>query len=152
MGIGDIGSLAGYLPVAWVVAAVLLAIIEALTMGLATIWFAIGAAVAAVTAMLGANAAVQVAVFLVVSILTLLLTRPIAIKKLKVGREKNVTQQMEGRRGIVVEAMAPFSAGLVKVGGVIWTAVGEDSAGEIDKGEEVVIVRIEGVKVIVKRA
>jgi membrane protein implicated in regulation of membrane protease activity len=152
MGIGDIGFFMDYLPVVWIVAAVILAIIEACTLGLATIWFAIGAAVAAVAALLGAGLPAQTAVFLVVSILMLLLTRPVAVKKLKVGREKNVTEQMEGRLGVVTEALTPFGSGLVKVGGALWTAVCEDPAARMEKGMEVVVVRIEGVKVIVRPA
>jgi membrane protein implicated in regulation of membrane protease activity len=149
MGVYDIIN---YLPVIWIVIAVILAIVEALTMGLATIWFAIGAAVTAVSALLGASFPVQVAVFFVVSILLLLLTRPIAVKKLKVGREKNITEQMEGRQGVMTEALVPFGTGLVKVGGVFWTAVGEDPAIGIEKDTVVEAVRIEGVKLIVKPA
>jgi membrane protein implicated in regulation of membrane protease activity len=150
MGIRDLAFLAAYMPVIWIVAAVILALVEAATLGLTTIWFAIGAVAAAIAALLDANFFIQVVVFLVVSVLALLFTRPAAIKHLKVGREKNVTEQMEGRQGIVTEAVVPFGAGLVKVGGVFWTAVGEDPAIGIEKGRTVVVVRIEGVKLVVK--
>jgi membrane protein implicated in regulation of membrane protease activity len=152
MGINIIEFLLDFLPIIWIVIAVILVIIEALTLGLATIWFAIGAVVAAVAAMLGANIPVQIAVFFIVSILTLLFTRPIAVEKLRVGREKNVTEQMEGKRGVMTEALLPFGTGLVKVGGVFWTAVGEDPAIGIEKDAVVIAVRIEGVKLIVKPA
>jgi membrane protein implicated in regulation of membrane protease activity len=134
----------------WIVAAVILALIEAVTLGLTTIWFAIGAVAAAIAALLGAGFVVQVVIFLAVSVLALLFTRPAAIKHLKVGREKNVTEQMEGRQGIVTEAVVPFGTGLVKVGGVYWTAVGESPALEIEKDRTVAVVRIEGVKLVVK--
>jgi membrane protein implicated in regulation of membrane protease activity len=150
MGIRDLAFLAAYLPVIWIVVAVILALVEAVTLGLTTIWFAVGAVAAALAALLGANFPVQLAVFLIVSVLSLLFTRPVAVKRLKVGREKNVTEQMEGRQGIVTEAVVPFGTGLVKVGGVFWTAVGEDPAIGIEKGRTVVAVRIEGVKLVVK--
>jgi membrane protein implicated in regulation of membrane protease activity len=152
MGSVNIGFLLDYLPVIWIAVAVLLAIIEAFTLGLTTIWFAIGSVVAALAAMLGAGFLAQTAVFLIVSILTLLLTRPVAVKKLKIGREKNVTEQMKGKLGVVTEALIPFGSGLVKVGGAFWTAVSEDPAIRMESGTEVVVVRIEGVKVIVKPA
>jgi membrane protein implicated in regulation of membrane protease activity len=150
MGSIDLGFLLNYLPVVWIAIAVILAIIEGLTLGLATIWFAIGAAVAAVAALLGANFPVQVAVFFVVSILTLLFTRPIAVEKLRVGREKNVTEQMEGKQGVMTEPLIPFGTGLVKIGGMSWTAVGEEPAIGIEKDVVVEVVRIEGVKLIVR--
>jgi membrane protein implicated in regulation of membrane protease activity len=87
MGIGDIGFLLDYMPIVWIAVAVIMAVAEALTLGLATIWFAIGAAVAAVAALLDAGFPIQVAVFLAVSVVTLLLTRPVAVRKLKIGRE-----------------------------------------------------------------
>jgi membrane protein implicated in regulation of membrane protease activity len=148
--IGDIRFLFYNLPVIWIAVALILAIVEALTMGLATIWFAIGAAAAAVVAIIGGSFPVQMAVFFAVSILTLLFTRPIAVKKLRVGHEKNVTEQMEGKQGIVTEALRPFETGVVKVGGIFWTAVGEEPTISIEKGTVVVAVRIEGVKLIVR--
>jgi membrane protein implicated in regulation of membrane protease activity len=152
MGIFDISFWGSYLPIIWIAAAVLLGLIEAGTLGLTTIWFAIGAIIAAVAALLGAGFLAQIAVFLAVSVLTLIFTRPIASKKLKVGREKNVTEQMEGKPGLVTEAVTPFGTGLVKVGGVIWTAVGESPELMIEKGAHVTVAGIEGVKLVVKPA
>jgi membrane protein implicated in regulation of membrane protease activity len=73
------------------------------------------------------------------------------VKKLKVGREKNNIEQLEGRIALVTEKVEPFKSGLVKVNGVIWTAVGDnETAFSASAGEEVEIVRVEGVKLIVK--
>jgi membrane protein implicated in regulation of membrane protease activity len=73
------------------------------------------------------------------------------VKKLKIGREKNVTEQIEGRRGLVTETIKPFGSGLVKVDGVIWTAIGEYPEVMIQTGCRIQVVRIEGVKLIVKQ-
>jgi membrane protein implicated in regulation of membrane protease activity len=135
----------------WIIVAIALAVIEGFTLGLVTIWFTVGAAAAAVVALVNDNIAVQIAVFFVVSIVLLIFTRPILVKKLKVGREKNNIELLEGRTGLVMETIEPFGSGLVKVNGVTWTAVGEDSGFAADSGSEVVIVRIEGVKLIVKK-
>jgi membrane protein implicated in regulation of membrane protease activity len=74
------------------------------------------------------------------------------VKKLRVGREKNVTEAMEGKTGIVTESIEAYGKGLVKVGGIEWTAVGESPDFAADKGTEVRILRVEGVKVVVEEA
>jgi membrane protein implicated in regulation of membrane protease activity len=152
MGIGDIAFWADHLPLIWIGVAVVLALIEAATLGLTTIWFAIGAVVAVFAALLDQSFFAQVAVFFAVSALTLIFTRPVAVKRLALRREKNVTEQMEGKAGILTEAVPPFGTGLVKVGGVLWTAVGEEPARGLEKGVPIVVVRIEGVKLVVRPA
>jgi membrane protein implicated in regulation of membrane protease activity len=147
----DIGSqLAGHMAIVWIVIAIIFAAIEGFTLGLVTIWFTIGAAAATVVAFVGGDPLTQIAVFFIVSIVLLIFTRPILVKKLKVGREKNNIEQLEGSVALVTEAVEPFKSGLVKVNGVVWTAVGEEQGFACDAGEEVEIVRVEGVKLIIK--
>jgi membrane protein implicated in regulation of membrane protease activity len=134
----------------WIVVAVALAVIEGFTLGLVTIWFTIGGAAAVASALLGAGVPIQIAVFFIVSIALLLFTRPILVKKLKVGKEKNVIEQLEGKTGLVTEEIGPFQSGLVKVNGIVWTAVGETNAVAAAAGAEVEILRVEGVKLIVR--
>jgi membrane protein implicated in regulation of membrane protease activity len=135
----------------WIIIAIVLAAIEGFTLGFVTIWFTIGAAAAALVAFAGGDLATQLIVFFAVSIVLLIFTRPILVKKLKVGREKNNIELLEGKVGLVTEAIAPFQSGLVKVNGVIWTAIGDDTEFSSDAGSEVEIVRVEGVKLIVKK-
>jgi membrane protein implicated in regulation of membrane protease activity len=144
------GAWIEFMPVIWIGVLAVMVLIEVLTQGLTTIWFAIGAAAAALVAMVWENPLAQFVMFLAVSILMICFTRPIAVQKLQVGREKNVTDQMAGRTGLVTETAPPFGTGLVKVGGVIWTAVGETPELEIPQGSRVRVVRIEGVKIIVR--
>jgi len=134
----------------WIIVAVVFAVIEGIVSGLVTIWFTIGGAAAAALAAGGASIPVQVIVFFVVSLVLLIFTRPILSKRLKVGREKNYTEQLEGKPGLVVEAIEPFKSGQVKVGGIIWTAVGETERFAAPADTMVEIVRVEGVKLIVK--
>jgi membrane protein implicated in regulation of membrane protease activity len=135
----------------WLGIFVLMVGIEAATMGITSIWFAIGALISCLIAWLGVGIPLQIAVFFVVSILLIIFTRPIAVKRLKIGREKNVTEQIEGRRGLVTESIKPFGSGLVKVDGVMWTAIGEYPEVMIQAGCRIQVVRIEGVKLIVKQ-
>jgi membrane protein implicated in regulation of membrane protease activity len=143
-------QLAGHMAIVWIVIAVIFAAVEGFTLGLVTIWFTIGAAASTVVALAGGDPLLQTVVFFGVSIVLLIFTRPILVKKLKVGREKNNIEQLEGGVALVTEKVEPFKSGLVKVNGVIWTAVGEDREFSADTGEEVEIVRVEGVKLIVK--
>ena len=134
----------------WIIIAVIFAVLEGIISGLLTIWFTIGGAAAAASVALGAPIQVQIVVFFVVSLVLLIFTRPILVKKLKVGKEKNYTEQIEGKPGLVVEAIEPFKSGQVKARGIIWTAVGETDEFSADAGTRVEIVRVEGVKLIVK--
>jgi membrane protein implicated in regulation of membrane protease activity len=134
----------------WIAIAVIFAVAEGLTASFVTIWFAIGGAVSAVAAALGVGLALQVVIFFVVSIVLLIFTRPILVKRLKLGREKNYTEQLEGKTGLVTEAIKPFGSGQVKVRGIVWTAVGESEDFAAEQGNTVEIVRVEGVKLIVK--
>lgn len=134
----------------WIVCAVIFAVIEGITSGLVTIWFTIGGAAAAAAGGAGLPIPGQVIVFFIVSVVLLIFTRPILVKKLKVGKEKNYTEQLEGKPGLVTEAIEPFQSGLVKVNGIVWTAVGETEEFHAQAGETVEIVRVEGVKLIVR--
>ena len=134
----------------WIICAVIFAILEGIVSGLVTIWFTIGGAAAAAAA-IGAPIPVQIVVFFAVSIVLLIFTRPILVKKLKLGREKNYTEQLEGKPGLVVEEIKPFQSGQVKVRGIVWTAVGEADTFAAKKGEQVEIVGVQGVKLIVRK-
>ena len=79
--------------VLWIIIIVIMAVIEALTLGLTTIWFAGGGIVAAIFAALGAPIIVQVILFLVVSIALLYFTRPIAVKKFNKTRTLTLPKQ-----------------------------------------------------------
>ena len=134
----------------WLVAAVVLAVIEALTLGLSTIWFAGGAVVAAIFAYFGVSVITQIFVFLIVSGVLVIFTRPVAQKKLKVGKEKTNVDTAVGQTCVVMEEIRPYNVGQVKLGGQIWSAVGSVESERIKAGETVKVLRVEGVKLIVE--
>jgi membrane protein implicated in regulation of membrane protease activity len=146
----DMELIAGNMAIVWIIIAIVFAAVEGFTLGLVTIWFTIGAAASTAVAFAGGDLTIQLVVFFAVSLVLLFFTRPILVKKLKVGREKNNIEQLEGAVALVTETIEPFKSGLVKVRGVVWTAVGEDTAFSAGAGSEVEIVRVEGVKLIVK--
>lgn len=138
------------LPIFWLAAAIIFAVVEGLTMGLATIWFAAGALAALVSALLGAGLWVQIALFFAVSLLLIVFARGIFVKKLGTGREKTNVSALIGKEGSVIKGIPPYGAGLVKAGGQEWTAVTESGEVAVKCGEIVEIVGIEGVKLIVR--
>ena len=133
----------------WVILAVIFAALEGTGTGVA-IWFTIGSGAAAAASALGAPVPAQVIIFFAVGIVLLIFARPLLVEKLKVGREKNYTEQLEGKPGLVVEAIEQFGSGQVKVRGIVWTSVGETDDFSAPVGSKVEIVRVEGVKLVVK--
>lgn len=132
----------------WFLAAGVLAVIEAITLGLTSIWFAGGAVGAAVAAMLGAPLIVQVIVFLVLSTILLAVTRPLVKKRLNAKTEKTNVDALIGQTGIVEEKITQYKPGHVRADGKIWTAA--CASGEIKKGAIVIIKSIKGVTIMVE--
>ncbi|MDO4553118.1 MAG: NfeD family protein [Bacillota bacterium] len=135
--------------VIWIGIAILFAIVEAVTLGLLTIWFTIGAVCAAVVVWLGGGTVLQIIVFFVVSVVLLYFTKPLAEKKLKIGKVKTNVDALAGELGVVVKAIEPFSTGQVKAAGQIWTALAEQPDQTVAENTRVRILRVEGVKLIV---
>ncbi len=137
--------------VIWLIVAAMLIIVEIGTMGLTTIWFAGGAILAAAAAAFGAKWIVQALIFAVVSLLLLVLTRPIAQKHLMKSQEKTNVESLVGKTAIVTSDIDNLKEeGTVKVNGLEWTARSADDT-VIEKGSEVVITSISGVKLIVEK-
>ena len=136
--------------VIWVVALILFAIVEAVTVQLVSIWFAAGALAALIADLLGASVTVQFVVFLAVSIICFIVTRPL-VKKFSTSKIQSTNaDRCIGETAVVVEEIDNVNAkGQVKVNGNIWTARSENDE-VIAEGEKVTVLKIEGVKLIVK--
>lgn len=134
----------------WLAALVILLIAEALTLGLTTIWFAGGAAAALAAALLGTNVWVQIGLFLSVSLVLLIFTRPVAVRYMNKSALKTNVDSLTGEQGVVDEEIDNLKGtGKVRLNDVFWTARSEN--GEvIEKGTVVEILRVDGVKLIVK--
>ena len=135
--------------VIWLAVALVMLVIEALTVGLATIWFAAGALVALLAALLDFSIAVQIVLFLAVSICLLVFTRKIFVEKLKAGSEKTNVDALVGEKGVVISPIHPYEVGQVKVGGQVWSAVGKNPDETFAVVQLVKINAIEGVKLVV---
>ena len=134
--------------VIWLALAVIFLIIEAITVGLATIWFAAGAFAAFVLSLLNVPVLAQVVIFLAVSCCLLVFTRKIFVEKLRTGSESTNVDALIGGTGIVTEEIRPLTVGQVKINGQVWSALGKDDE-TIEKDRLVKVIAIEGVKLIV---
>lgn len=135
--------------IVWAILGVLLLIIESMTVSLTSIWFAIGAFSAMVLAILNLPFWAQIISFLVFSIVMAIFTRPFFVKYLKIGTTKTNVDSLIGKEAIVTQLIEPFKTGQVKLNGQIWTALSENHE-PIEVAQRVEVLRIEGVKLIVK--
>lgn len=134
----------------WLIAMVVLLVIEGVVPGLVSIWFAAGALAALLVSLLGLPVWVQAVAFFVVSLVLLALTRPLAKKYVNarvtptnadriVGTDCVVTEEIDNLRG----------TGAVLADGKTWTARMDTRDGRAPKGAVVKALRIEGVRLIV---
>jgi membrane protein implicated in regulation of membrane protease activity len=137
----------------WLIAAIVLVILEIMTAGFGVICFAIGAALAALVSGLGGSLTWQVVVFVVVSLLAFIFLRPVVMRFLD-RKSKDVKTNAEaiiGRKGIVSECIdASQHTGRVAVDGDDWKAVSEDGS-VIEKGADVEIIKLDSIIVTVKK-
>ena len=126
----------------WLIAAIVLVIIELLTAGFGVICFAIGALFSALVAYFTPNILWQLLTFAVVSLLAFFFLRPVFIKFLdkKTKDVKTNADALIGRVGIVSEIIdTDKNTGRVAIDGDDWKAVSADGS-VINKGEKVKIV------------
>ena len=133
----------------WVALVILFTLIEVFTLGLTTVWFAIAALIMVFLSLLQISLSVQILIFLGISALLLIFTRPLAVKKFKMGREKTNADSLVGKHALVIKAISEFEKGEVKINGQIWSARAENNA-EIAAGAKCEVLRIEGVRLIVR--
>ncbi|MDE6320234.1 MAG: NfeD family protein [Lachnospiraceae bacterium] len=135
----------------WLVVLVLLVVIELLTMGLTTVWFAGGALVATLASLVGAPLAIQIILFLAISGLLLFFTRPIAVKYFNKDRVRTNAESLVGRQAIVISEIDNLQGiGQVNVGGMEWSARTRDENITLPVGAVVIVLAIDGVKLIVE--
>ena len=137
----------------WLIAAIVLVIVEICTAGFGSICFAIGAGFAALVAGLAPESYTwQILVFAVVSLLTFIFLRPVVIKFLERNSKdvKTNADALIGKKALVSEDIDSVAhTGRVKVDGDEWKAITEDGSN-IEKGKEVEIISRDSIIVTVK--
>ena len=133
----------------WTIVAISLVCVEASTSQMVCIWFAGGAFVALIAAICGLNIWWQISVFIAISAVLLILTRPLVKKLRKNSDEKTNVDALIGKKVLLTETVDNIKAtGAAKTGGVSWTVRSENNS-IIEAGKTAVVVRVEGVKLIV---
>ena len=135
----------------WLAVMILFGIVEAATVSLVSLWFVGGALAAFLSAIFGAPMWLQVTLFVVVSGILLACLRPFVKKFAQPEKEPTNFDRIVGRTAPVTEAVDNLSGlGAVKIDGKEWSARSE-SGEAIEVGAIVTIVKVEGVKAIVRR-
>ena len=137
----------------WLAAGIILIIIEIFTPGFVLASFGIGCLLAAIADGLGLSIYFQIIAFCVGTIIVFFGIRPLYKKHILPEGEREPTniEALRGQKARVLETIDPDKdTGRVKIGGEDWRAVCPDPI-VFQVGELVEVVRIEGVKAIVKR-
>lgn len=137
----------------WLIAAVILAVGEMLTLSFFIAPFAVAAVLAAGASAVGVGAFGTWAIFLVASAGLLVGLRPIARAHTRAAPElRTGTAALTGRTATVVERIANHEgAGAVRLDGDIWTARAYLDDEVIEAGEQVEILEIRGATALVSR-
>lgn len=140
------------MPLIWIGVMIVMLILEAVSAQLVSVWFVVGALAAAVSSFFTPSIPVQFCVFIVVSLVLLAATRPL-VKKLRSNTKMTPTNadRYIGQTAVVIEDIDDVTGkGQVKVAGSVWSAKSSDG-GVIEKGSDVTVREIKGVKLIVER-
>ena len=133
----------------WLILMVVFLVAETSAVTLVSIWFGVGALAALIGALLGAEIWLQIVLFFAVSILALASLRPILRKYFVPKLTPTNVDSVIGATGLVITPIDNITAqGQVKLGGMEWTAR-STSGDPIEKGVQIKVDKVEGVKVYV---
>lgn len=135
----------------WLIAAGVFFIGEIMTVGFLLFWLGISALIAMVVSFFTSNVIIQMSVFIISSIILILATKPLVKKFVNEKNVKTNAFSLVGKNALVIQDINNLnSVGQIKVDGEIWSAQSSEDDINIPIDSEVKIVKIEGVKAIVK--
>lgn len=133
----------------WVVAAVVLSVVEVTTLDLTFLMLASGALAGAAAAGLGAPVVVSFAVAIPVALAMLGVVRPVALRHLRTPIETRTgVAALVGAQAVVLERVDAH-AGLVKLAGEVWSARSFDPEAVHEAGQTVDVAEIKGATALV---
>jgi len=133
----------------WLIVAVAFGIAELMTTSLTLVWFSIGALVLMVLSTFIESVIIQIALFAAISITLLVTFTKYFVDKDKTFKYNTNLQGIEQKTGVVKVEILPYATGIVTLTGEDWTAI-SDSNEKIEVEQLVKVIRIEGVKLVVK--
>lgn len=134
----------------WLVVAIVFAIAEIMTPTLTLIWFSVGAVILIFLSSFIESILIQIILFAIISTTLLVVMTKKFVKEDKNHKYDTNLQAILNRKALVRQTIPHNKSGLVVLDGEEWTAV-SISGEEIKKDEMVEILKIEGVKLIVKK-
>lgn len=136
----------------WILAALLLFIVEMFTTGFAVLCLAVGCVGGAIAAACDLSLEWQLIIFALVSFVALAAVRPILKRSFYRDGEKVPTNvnAMVGRRGVVCKAIDSTDSGRVVIDGVDWKAHSVDDM-PVAEGAQVEVVAVDSVILTVKK-
>ncbi len=135
----------------WLVLFVIFIVVEIMTVSLTSIWFAAGAFLALITTFFDLDFMVQIVLFGVVSVVLMIFTKPLFSKHFLNKRAVTNYESIIGQQAKVTERINNIeNKGTVMINGLEWTAR-TDGNIIIEENTIVEVVRVEGVKVIVRK-
>ncbi len=132
----------------WLTVVIVLSIIEVSTVNLVSIWFIASAIVSLVISLVYPNWFLEFFTFVILGVVLLVTTKPIIKKYIKIKPAKTNLDRVVGMKGIVTENISKHKTGEVKVDGKFWSAQADKT---IKKDEEVIVEKIDGVKLLVRK-
>ncbi|NLN97663.1 MAG: NfeD family protein [Eubacteriaceae bacterium] len=140
-------------PTTWLALSIVFLIVEIVTVGnLISIWFSIGAALAFLVHILGGSFGLQVAVFIIVSVALAVLTRPLSKKLIGKRALKTDVNRIIGSTGVVTKTIDNVHGkGTIVINGMDWSARNVDGDQVILENTEVEVIRLDGVKALVRQ-
>lgn len=134
----------------WLIVAGLFFVGEIFTLGFLIFWFGIGALFAMIVSFFTTNIIIQTTVFLITSTIFILATKPLVKKFVDVKKTNTNVFYIIGKKALVIKDIEPIhSSGQIKLNGEVWSAETENDE-IIKEGSEVEVLKINGVKAIVK--
>jgi len=146
-----------YIWIFWIILGAILVIAEIFTTGFVLLWFGIGALAAGLAGLVGIHSiTLQFLIFAVVSIALTAASRTIFVnyfsREKSGGDLKSGFEGLPGKIGTVVSSSrGALHEGAVKVFGSTWTAYPADGEEPLEAGDRVVVERIQGASIYVRR-
>ncbi len=140
-----------YMPYIWTFVLIMSVLVEAATATLTTIWFMPAGFICLILAIFNVSIPIQVVAFIFLGALTLVLSKTVFKNKLaKAPKTATNADRIIGASAVVTGKIDnDLAIGEITVGGQYWTARSDDGT-VIPAGEKVTVLRIEGVKAIVR--
>lgn len=138
----------------WLITSGIFFLGEIFTISFLLFWPGVGAFLAFLTSLIvPENLLVQIVVFVASTILMIIFTKPLINKLFKNKDNTSMNNSaVLGKKGIVIKKMDKDNpVGQVKVNGELWSAIKSDKDKAINVGESVIIEKIDGVKLLVRK-